>query len=231
MEKVVQKRRLTKEEMKSIVTGGVAMSDVAMYKRINKMIFNGELTRVSTGQYEFSSKKRFIYSNPSNQLVRIKKDLEKSFKSTKFILYELSILNEFIAGSVKERKIIIEAEKKIANGIYTYLKEKGYKDVLLNPNEEEFQKYGGEIIIKTLVSKSPIDKKFHETTIEKLVVDLVTDKTLNMLMDERTAKKIVEIILKDYSLKYDSIKNYAKRRHAWDKFMGEIPEEQKYLFN
>lgn len=207
------------------------MSDVAMYKRINKMIFNGELTRVSTGQYEFSSKKRFIYSNPSNQLVRIKKDLEKSFKSTKFILYELSILNEFIAGSVKERKIIIEAEKKIANSIYTYLKEKGYKDVLLNPNEEEFQKYGGEIIIKTLVSKSPIDKKFHETTIEKLVVDLVTDKTLNMLMDERTAKKIVEIILKDYSLKYDSIKNYAKRRHAWDKFMGEIPEEQKYLFN
>ena len=231
MEKVGQKRRLTKEEMKSIVTGGVAMSDVAIHKRINKMIFNGELTRVSTGKYEFSSKKRFIYLNPSSLLTRIKKDLEKSFKSTKFILYELNILNEFISSSVKENKIIIEVEKKSASDINSYLKEKGYKDVLLNPNEEEFQKYGGEIIIKTLVSKSPIDKKFHKPTIEKLVVDLVTDKILNMLVDEKTAKTIVEIILEDYSLKYDSIKNYAKRRHAWDKFMGEIPEEKKYLFN
>ena len=81
-----------------------------------------------------------------------------------------------------------------------------------------------------MVSKSPIDNKHHKITIEKLIVDIVCDKTLNMFYEESETPYMVETILKNYAVKFDSIRNYAKRRHCLEKFIIYVPEELKGVF-
>ena len=111
---------------------------------------------------------------------------------------------------------------------------KGFKNVLLKPDENEnyiYNPFNGEgVIVKSLVSKSPINKKEHKTTIEKLVVDIVTDKTINMFFEEAEKKDVVSNIFEKYALKFDSVRNYAKRRHSLDRFLDYVPVKYISLF-
>ena len=238
MEAITKEKQYSKEQIKSIILGSSKsnISDVAIHKRINKMIHSGELFRVGNGQYIFANKKQFDYLLSNNTSLEILDKLEHRFeKNSKYILYESTILNIFLNHLIARPTVIVEVEKNLVESVFWFLKEEGFKNVLLNPSENENYIYnpydGSGVIIKTMVSKAPIDKKHHKITLEKLIVDVVCDKTLNMFFEGAEIPNMVENILMNFAVKYDSVRNYAKRRHCFDKFMKYVPDELKGSFN
>ena len=237
MEVINKEKIYSKEELTYIILNSSKkdISDVAIHKRINKMIISGELVRVGNGQYAFTNKKKFDYSITSDASLNILNKLEERFdKSSRYIIYESTLLNIFLNHLIGRPTIIVEVEKDLVELVFWFLKEEGFKNVLLNPSENENYIYnpydGSGIIIKTMVSKSPIYNKHHKITIEKLVVDIVIDKTLNMFYEGAEIPYMVEEILRNYAVKFDSIRNYAKRRHCLDRFIKYVPEELKGVF-
>lgn len=224
----------SKEEIRNIIfqQSHNEISEVALHKRINKMIDSGELSRVGNGRYIFTSKKRFGYINAYEISLDILNKLKNRFdNSAKYIIYESTILNLFLNHLIGHPTTIVEVEKDLVETVYWFLKESGYQNVLLNPNENEnytYNQYDGKcIIVKTMVSQSPINNKQHTTTIEKLLVDIVCDKTLNMFYEGAEIPSMVEDILNKYAVKYDTVRNYAKRRHCLDRLINYLPEELK----
>ncbi len=67
--------------------------------------------------------------------------------------------------------------------------------------------------------------------IEKLLVDLVSDKTLNMFYEGAEIPLMLDEIFHCYSLKLDSVRNYAKRRHCLDKLVACLPDNMKDMFD
>lgn len=238
MEVINKENIYSKEQIKNIILQSckTKISDVAIYKRINKMIDLGELSRVGNGQYVFINKNKFDYDVASSISLKILNYLRKRFdKSARYDIFESTVLNSFLNHLIARPTIIVEVEKDLVESTFWFLREKGFKDVLLNPSEKENYIYnpydGSGIIIKSLVSQSPINNKNHKITIEKLVVDIVCDKTLNMFYEGAEIPLMVEEILKHYIVKFDSVRNYAKRRHCLDKFIKYVPEELKGVFS
>lgn len=211
------------------------ISEVSIYKAINKKILSNEITRVGRNKYSFSSKKSFSYTLEKDFTKKVLNDLTSRFgNDSLYIVYDTSLLNLFLNHLIGNFTVIIEVEKILKKTVFWYLKEKGYQSVLLSPSEEENSFYnpfdGTGIIVKTMVSKSPINSKQHKTTIEKLVVDIVSDKTLNMFYEGAEIPLMLDEIFHSYSLKLDSIRNYAKRRHCLDKLVACLPNDMKGIF-
>ena len=226
----------SRKELTKIISKESCLCSSAIYKRINKMIAYRELVRIANDQYVFSNKKIFDYSIVSNVSLKVFDKLKtKLDKGAKYIIYETTLLNMFLNHLIGKSTIIVEVEKELLESVFWFLKEEGFKYVLLNPAENDnyiYNSYDGScIIIKSLISKSPIDNKSHKTTIEKLVVDIVCDKTLNMFFEGAEISYMVEEILNNYAVKFDSVRNYAKRRHSLDRFVNHVPEELKETFN
>ena len=232
-----KEKTFTKAEVTNVVLSRCKanISDVAIYKRINKMIASGTLSRVGNGQYAFDAKKRFDYSLENATALNVLSKLEDRLgQSAKYILYETTVLNAFLNHLIGRSTVIAEVERGLAEPVFWFLKEEGFDNVMLNPSENENYMYnpydGSGVIIKTMVSKSPIDNKCHKLTIEKLVVDIVCDKTLNMFYEGDEVSHMVKDILNNYMVKFDSIRNYAKRRHGFDRFIEHVPADLKGAF-
>lgn len=237
MEVINKENIYSKEQIKNIILQSckTKISDVSIHKRINKMIELGELSRIGNGQYVFVNNNKFDYEIVYGISLNVLNKLKKRFnESTRYVVFESTLLNEFLNHLIARPTIIVEVEKDLVESTFWFLKEKGFKNVLLNPSEKENYIYnpydGSGIIIKSLVSQSPINNKNHKITIEKLVVDIVCDKTLNMFYEGAEIPLMVEEILKHYAVKFDSVRNYAKRRHCLDKFFECVPEELKGVF-
>lgn len=234
MEVIGKEKLYSKEQIEKIIldSSREKISNVSIHKRINKMIDSGKLSRIGIGQYIFCDKKRFNYVLSNNVSLEILNKLERRFeKSSIYVVYETTILNMFLNHLIARPTIIVEVEKKLVESIFWFLKEEGFKNVLLNPSENENYIYnpydGSGVIVKTMVSKSPIDNKHHKITLEKLVVDIVCDKTFNMFFEGAEVTNMVKDILMNYAVKFDSVRNYAKRRHCFDQFMKYVPDELK----
>ena len=79
---------------------------------------------------------------------------------------------------------MVEAETSATESVFYFLKDNGYKNVFLNPDENLLERYIYEqketIIVKTLVSKAPIkkEKNINIPAAEKILVDLFIDMKL-----------------------------------------------------
>ena len=229
MKEFIRNMIYTKDELAKFITKNskIEISDVTIYKRINKMISHNELSRINNGEYIFTNKKQYSYDLTSEISKKVLSITEENFdKSTKFIVYESTILNEFLNHLIAKSTTIIEIEKNLMEQEFWLLKENGYQNVLLNPNDNEnyiYNSYDGNcIIIKPLISKAPINHKEHKISIEKLIVDIICDKTTNLFYENSEIQGIFEYITKTYSFKYDTIYNYAKRRHCYEKVIKYI---------
>jgi hypothetical protein len=113
--------------------------------------------------------------------------------------------------------IIIEPEEIIAESVFYFLKEKGFKEVYFKPGTKEIELYAGNspitYIIKSLVSKSPVLKKnSHTPGIEKILVDLYCDKELFYSYQDDELSNIWTNIFKKYIVNRSTLFSYSRRR-------------------
>ena len=233
MEKESADRKYTKKEIEQYVyeIAGKEMNQAAVYKRINRLIRSGAIARVGQGLYCFSDKKQYDYALETPLSRKVLNFLRVSYPNLEFVIYESTILNEFLNHLLAHSITIVEAKKGYSENIFWKLQELGFKGVMLNPTDDERYRYDPSIIVKNMVSKSPIQAKKNKITIEKLAVDIICDNLLNQFYQGAEKAHMIEEIFDKYALKYDSIKNYAKRRSAFDLFLKYVPEEERNHFD
>ena len=234
MKRKFEIKTYTKEEIEQYVLKEAAkeMNEAAIYKRINKLLDNGTLVRIGQGLYCFSDKKKYDYSLEEPISYQVVDILKKSFPNNlEYIVYESTILNEFLNHLLAHSVTIIEVPKNYAEDIFWALQEHGFKDIMLNPTSDDRYKYNPSIIIKNMVTKAPIRLKEHKITVEKLVVDIVCDNLLNQFYEGAEKQHMIEEAFDKYAVKYDSVKNYAKRRKAFDELIKFIPKEERSYFD
>ena len=213
----------------------IGKSKIAFYKAINKMIKNGEIVRLERGFYCVEQKKNTLdvnlYYEDSNKLKAFL--INRYGNDFDFIIYESTILNQFLNHLLAKTKIIVEVPNYYMEHVFFEVKDSSiFNSVLLNPNSEELYHYGDDctIVVRPYVSKAPIDLKKHSTTIEKLFVDIVCDRFLNSFYEGAEVPTMLNDITKDYVLRYKTVVSYAKRRNAYEKLLNNLDDDTKELF-
>ena len=199
---------------------GRDINSAATYKRINKHIKSGEINRVGKGKYSYIVKPSFDYEFESEIGVSIKSFLKKTFPNRlEYIVYESTVLNEFLNHLLTKPIVIVEANKKYVEDVFWELQSNGFNNVMLNPSDDERYKYSPDIIVKTMVSRAPINLKEHKLTAEKLIVDIACDRVLNQFYEGNEKYKMIKEISNKYLIRWDTLNTYAKRRNAFDELI------------
>lgn len=202
-----------KEYFRKTVPG---IKDNAIYARIHELKNRGIIAAVARDVYTFTPKPLWL-PFPDNDIRKVGQTIRKQFQSAEVLLWDTTWLNEFTNLQAFRKLIIIEPEEIIAENVFYYLKEKGYKEVYYKPGAKEIELYTGNspltYIIKSLVSKSPVlKKKAHTPGIEKILIDLYCDKDLFYSYQDDELSNIWTNIFKKYLVNRSTLFNYSRRR-------------------
>ena len=157
--------------------------------------------------------------------------IEKGFKRLKKSVISTRIINEFMLHQPVRFFILVEVEKEALESVFYYLKDNGIRNVFLQPEEKELQRYVNEldnaIILQSLVSKAPLQtvKKVSTTTLEKLLVDLFCDKKLFYTYQGSEMIFIFNNAYRRYSIDFTKLFSYAQRRNRETELMDFLTDK------
>ena len=201
-----------------------SISDTKIKWMLFEMEKKSQITKIGIKKY-ITNGNSYNYkfeSAVSNNIVTI---LNDNFKEIKTIVFETRQLNEWVNLLLSKNLIIVEVESGFESIIFDKLMEcLGNKyTVLLSPNDEIISRYLKDelIIIKTLYSRSPINKKNHSITLEKLIVDCISNKFLYNLLGTSGIEYVIKGIKNNYTINESKLLTYAKRRNK-DKELSEL---------
>jgi len=145
--------------------------------------------------------------------------ISKQFPSARTCVWSTRWLNEWTIHQPGRFLILAEAETSAIESVFYFLKDSHYKNVFLNPDENLLERYVYEqtetIIVKTLVSKAPLEKERNISvpSAEKILVDLFVDKKLFAPFQGDELVNIFNNIHKGYALNITKLLAYARRRN------------------
>ncbi len=158
----------------------------------------------------------------SQKIYKIAKKINESFKDVKYCMWEVDWLNEFSQHQSGKKMLFIEVEKDFAESFYYELKDSTRNDIYLNPDEKAINFYISEssqpIIIKKLITRSPIEKQEEKKTIiytpllEKILVDIFAEDKLFYFSQGAEMIHIYKNALSSYAINFTKLFSYAKRR-------------------
>jgi hypothetical protein len=184
-----------------------------IYHLKNKQV----ITTISRGLFTLSFKPVF---KPDVEATgrKIFSKIEKQFPSLKLCIWSTKIVNEFMLHIPGKFITIVQVEKEAIEPVYSFLKDKKFRNVFIEPQEKEIERYVYEtetaIVLQPIVSKSPTQKvkEVTTTTLEKLIVDLYCDKKLFVAYQGSEFIHIINNAYERYSIDFTKLFNYAKRR-------------------
>lgn len=163
---------------------------------------------------------------------RLAKLLFKGFSDIGHCVWETSWLNEFSNHQAITNFIIVEVEKELVDSVFYYLKDNNIKDLFLQPDEKEMEKYVIEkenpVVLKCLITRSPVQKvkdkklQINVPQLEKILVDLYCDRDIFYFYAGKELENIFENAIDRYPIDFSRLLNYAKRR-------GKGPEIEEFI--
>ena len=170
---------------------------------ISEMVDNGIICRKQRGKYV----------------------LHSDGVAKKFVCFESVQLNEFLNHLIGRNTFFVLVEKDAVDFVFRYLQEETDWNVLLKPNEKEWDAYctGDNIVMLNLVSEAPkcVDK-YHSMCIEQMLVDIVAEKSFKNLYSKSELQGVYNLAEKSYLIDYARLLRYARRR-------GKADEIKKYI--
>ena len=172
---------------------------------------------------------------------RIYSKIEKQFPQLKQCIWSTRIINELMLHLPGKFITVIEVEKDALEPVFHYLQNINVKNVYLQPDEKEIERYlyetEGAIVIKSLISKAPIQKvnNVMAPTIEKILVDLYCDRKLFNVFQGSELVHIINNAYDRYPIDFTKFFNYAKRRKGKKtelmEFLSDKTNLPKNIFN
>ena len=151
--------------------------------------------------------------------------IAKQFPGLKCCIWSTKIANEFMLHIPGRFLTILQVEKEALEPVYEFLKEQNFRNVYIQPEEKEIERYIYEnesaIILKTLISKSPTQRidAVITTTLEKLLVDIYCDKKLFAAFQGSELIHMVDNAQSRYAIDFTKLLGYAKRRRKETEIM------------
>lgn len=182
------------------------------------------ITAISRGLFTLSFKPTFKPNVDSTEK-KIFSKIIKQFPSLKLCIWSTQIINEFMLHIPGKNITILQVEKEALEPVYRFLKDQNFRNVFIQPNEKEIERYIYEtdmaIVLQPLVSKSPtqIVNSVAVITLEKLIVDLFCDKKLFGAYQGTELVHIINNAYKRYSIDFTKLFHYAKRRRQETKLL------------
>ena len=148
--------------------------------------------------------------------------LDKNFSDLKYCVWESSWLNEFSNHQVTSFFIILEIEKELLNSVFFNLKDKGIRNLFLQPNGREMEIYVLEkekpVVLKCLISRSPLQQITDKNTkinipyLEKILADIYCDTDIFYFYQGKELETIFENAISRYTIDFSRLLAYAARR-------------------
>lgn len=144
--------------------------------------------------------------------------VSKQFKDIKACIWSTKLLSEFMLHLPGRYTTFLEVESDATEAVFHFFKDINVKNVFLQPTEKEVEMYVYDfedpIIIKSLVTKSPLQKqkKVFMPTLEKILVDVYAEK---ILLNQFQGSELIIIFnnaYQKYEINFSRLFTYAKRR-------------------
>lgn len=173
----------------------------------------GIITKLNPTQYMIGHLDIYHQKNASDERREIDDYLNQVFPNIRFVVFESTLLNEWLNHQIARKVIFIEVEKYFINDVFRMIYNNFSTKVLVNPNREDLYMYEGELLIITqLISQAPVNQQLRDVKIEKLIVDLYTKDLINEFINEDEKEDVIESIFKTYPVNMKTVYAYAKRR-------------------
>lgn len=180
---------------------------------IYRLVRKGIISKLDSNMYIIGKKNTYQQQETSDERQKIIQALDRAFPNLRMVVYESTLLNEWVNHQIARKVIFIEIEKYFINDVFRYIYDKFPTKTLLNPDKADLYMYDGELIIVTqLVSQAPINPKKKDIKIEKLIVDLYTKDLITEFINEDEKEDVIESIFKTYPVNIKTIYAYSKRR-------------------
>lgn len=185
--------------------------------RIHSLKEKNLLKPVRNGVYTLSPKPQFHPQvEPKLRAIAIK--LTKQFPTARFCIWSTKWLNDWMIHQPGRFLLLVEVESAATESVFYFLKDEHYKNVFLNPDGSQLERYIYEetesIIVKPLVTKAPLEKekKIATPSLEKILVDLFIDQKLFSPFQGSELIHIYNTLYNKFALNITRMTAYAKRR-------------------
>jgi len=163
--------------------------------------------------------KEFFPKNESKRKKEVNEFVREKYSNLDIIIYESTILNEWLNHQVSRNIIFVEVEKFYMEDVFASLRDYFKNDILLNPSIDDYYLYAKDdmIVVSNLITRAPMHKNSYEIRIEKLIVDLFSNDLISEFFSHSEYGSIINSIFNMYKVNIKKIFSYAKRRNLSDK--------------
>ncbi|CAN5477526.1 hypothetical protein BH23BAC3_BH23BAC3_28030 [soil metagenome] len=196
---------------------GKTVSDSTFRVTLHRMKKKGAITPVKRGWYKIEPEQRVILP-VGDEEKKIYTHLESEFPFAEWVVWSSSFFDRFASfQSVKEYHFL-EMENGSEESAFYLLQEYYSENLFLKPDEEIWSNYVVKVdkplIIKTLISESPVEKSggIPVPAIEKVLVDLFADELyFQPWLGERD--RIMRGVFEVTTINLSVLMRYASRRN------------------
>lgn len=141
-------------------------------------------------------------------------------------IWDTDWLNEFTELQATTTMIVLEVEKGYMDSVFFTLKDNGFAETFIKPDENLIEKYVSEakhpVIIKPFLSRPPVQliDDMIVPSLEKILVDIYCDDQIYYAFQGNQLLNIYRNAAKKYSLNFSKLFNYAKRRSREEEIKG-----------
>jgi hypothetical protein len=179
---------------------------------IYDLVKKGVISKLNPTQYMIGQSDIYQQKNASDERRKIVDYLNQAFPNIRIVVFESTLLNEWVNHQITRKVIFIEVEKYFMSDVFRMIYNRFSTKVLLNVNKEDLYMYEGElIIINQLISQAPINHQTRDIKIEKLIVDLYTKDLITEFINEDEKDDVIESIFKTYPVNVKTVYAYEKR--------------------
>ena len=185
---------------------------------IHRLVTKGIISKINHKQFIKGVKKLYQQKFNSQDTNKIIDLINKDYPNIKIVVYESTLLNEWVNQQISRKTIFVEVEKYYMADVFRSIYDNVSNRVLLNPKTEDFYLYTNDlIVVNALVTQAPINSEKRTIKIEKLIVDLFTKDLITEFVNEDEKEEVVQSIIKSYIVNEKTLYAYAKRRSNLEK--------------
>ena len=182
---------------------------------MHQLVKDGKITKINNNYFYHGCLNEYKPTRNSEIKHKIQRIIKEKYPSLEVVIFESTILNEWLNHQVSKNIIFVQIEKMYSDHIFELLKDEMDHSILYNPSVEDFYLYSKDnlIIVSNMVSRSPRKNNSYDIKLEKLVVDILSDDLVTEFISQSEIPSLLKEIFSQYKINPKTIMAYAKRRN------------------
>lgn len=191
---------------------------------IYQLVKEGLITKLDSKNYIKGHLKKYNPSYDSEIKLKIEKLLKNVFPELTIVVYESTMLNEWLNHQVARNVTFVEVDKFYTQNVFQEIKQELRQTVLLNPKVDDYYTYAENdmVVIGNLITQAPKNKNSFNIRLEKLIVDLFSSDLITEFISHSEYENLLESLFKDYLINTKTLIAYAKRRNLLQEVLKHI---------